>query len=135
MFQVLSIYSKGGGKGGKHCLVPEVQNITAASNIAVQVFEHHFGLHFNEKFPSHPLAKLKTFDFLHSSSFLCALGAVPLNVENGLKISNDDMKIFLYLKKNQITIARAVKDFKATNLDDEESLYSFTIVLPCNNGE
>ncbi|KAF8164695.1 hypothetical protein B0H34DRAFT_633518, partial [Crassisporium funariophilum] len=42
----LTIYSKGGGNHGKHGWVKHVASITAASNIVIQVYQHHFGTKF-----------------------------------------------------------------------------------------
>ena len=37
---VIAIYSKTGGKNGKHAAVTEASNISATSYLVVQVFEH-----------------------------------------------------------------------------------------------
>ncbi|EIN13183.1 hypothetical protein PUNSTDRAFT_21766, partial [Punctularia strigosozonata HHB-11173 SS5] len=44
--RVLFIYSKSAGKNAKHASVPDTPNIGAVSNLAVQLYEHHFGNQF-----------------------------------------------------------------------------------------
>ncbi|KAF8232513.1 hypothetical protein L208DRAFT_1064247, partial [Tricholoma matsutake] len=43
---VIAIYSKSGGKHGKHEAVSDSSNISAVSHVCVQVFEHMFGRQF-----------------------------------------------------------------------------------------
>lgn len=44
---VISVYSKDGGKHGKHSLASQLPVLISASNIAVTVFQHHFGRRFD----------------------------------------------------------------------------------------
>jgi hypothetical protein len=43
---VIVIYSKTGGKNGKHAAITDASNISAVSYLAVQVFEHMHGCLF-----------------------------------------------------------------------------------------
>ncbi|KAF9061583.1 hypothetical protein BDP27DRAFT_1182335, partial [Rhodocollybia butyracea] len=43
---VETMYSKGGGKNGKHAAVSKAENIAALSNIGLQLFEHEHGSNF-----------------------------------------------------------------------------------------
>ena len=111
-FLVLAIYSKSGDKNGMHSWVPSISAITAASYIAVQVYEHHFGLQFYEKPPSHAFPQLKCFDMIPSNHFLCALKHVPQASETGLRISTGDFDMFKLLKAKLPSITRAISDLR-----------------------
>ena len=111
-FLVLAIYSKSGGKNGMHSWVPSISAITAASYIAVQVYEHHFSLQFYEKPPSHAFPQLKCFDMIPSNHFLCALNHVPQASETGIRISTEDFDMFKLLKAKLLSITRAISDLK-----------------------
>ncbi|KAF8224221.1 hypothetical protein L208DRAFT_1075266, partial [Tricholoma matsutake] len=43
---VTALYSKTGGKNGKHESVSDSSNICAVSNVAVQIFEYMYGRQF-----------------------------------------------------------------------------------------
>ncbi|KAF8235313.1 hypothetical protein L208DRAFT_1257743 [Tricholoma matsutake] len=43
---VLAIYAKSAGKAGKHCQVSDSSNITAVSNLPIQLFDHFIGVQF-----------------------------------------------------------------------------------------
>ncbi|KAJ3769842.1 hypothetical protein FB446DRAFT_625572, partial [Lentinula raphanica] len=77
--QVIAMYSRTGGKNGKHAAVSTTSNISALSYIAVQFFEHAHAAHFR-KSPSF-MSPLDTmaYAFLPSYAFLTILGsdAVP----------------------------------------------------------
>ena len=107
---VLAIYSKSGGKGTAHSWVPTIPAITAASYIAIQVYEHHFGLQFYEKPPSHAFPQLKCFDMISSNQFLYALKHVPEASETGFRISAEDFNIFNVLKGKFLSVTRAISD-------------------------
>jgi len=111
---VLTVYSKGGGNHGRHGWVSDVSTITAASNIAVQVYQYQgFGIKFCDKpLMSHAFPQLFCFDILPSSSFLCDLSATPTSVEGGLQISNEDIDLFKKLKAQPKKISKAIKAFK-----------------------
>jgi hypothetical protein len=122
---VLAIYSKSGGKGTAHSWVPTIPVITAASYIAIQVYEHHFGLQFYEKPPSHAFPQLKCFDMISSNQFLYALKHVPEASETGFRISTEDFNMFNVLKAKFLSVTRAVSDLSKrkksaeVQLDDE----------------
>ncbi|KAF9472309.1 hypothetical protein BDN70DRAFT_490057 [Pholiota conissans] len=110
---VLTVYSKGGGNHGKHGWVEDVSMITAASNIVVQVYQHHFGTKFYDKpLVSHAFPTLHCFDIIPSMSFLCALQNVPSAIEGGLQVSAEDLNLFKLLKSQPVKIANAMKAFR-----------------------
>ncbi|KAJ3743240.1 hypothetical protein DFH05DRAFT_1536253 [Lentinula detonsa] len=73
--QVIAMYSRTGGKNGKHAAVSTTSNISALSYIAVQFFEHAHAAHFR-KSPSF-MSPLDTmaYAFLPSYAFLTVLGS------------------------------------------------------------
>jgi hypothetical protein len=111
---VLTVYSKGGGKGGKHGWVASVPSITAASNIVIQVYQHQGfgGKFFDTPMSMHAFPQLHCFDIIPSSAFLCVLHAAPSTVERGLQISAHDYEIFKDLNSKREKIATAMKAFK-----------------------
>ena len=90
-FLVLAIYSKTGGKRGMHSWVPTISIITAASYITFKVYEHHFGLQFYEKPPSHMFPQLKCFD-MTSKSFPLRPQASTCKFRHQLKNLNGGFK-------------------------------------------
>ncbi|KAJ7915716.1 hypothetical protein B0H13DRAFT_1501389, partial [Mycena leptocephala] len=72
----LSIYSKTGGKNGKHAWVSDCSNIAAVSNIPTQVYEHMTGGRQFRVIP-HALQHLHIpqFALIPSTSFLCLLSS------------------------------------------------------------
>ena len=126
-FQVLTVYSKGGGNHGKHGYVESVKHITAASNIVIQVFQYNFGTHFHDKpLMNHPFPQLHCFDIIPSILFLCALQKSPIlprNGQPGLEVSQEDAELFKVLRKRHQDIVNAVKTFnkrKKSTQNDEE---------------
>ena len=109
-FLVLAIYSKTGGKRGMYSWVPTISIITAALYIAIQVYEHHFGLQFYENPPSHAFPQLKCFDMIPASHFLCALKHLPANSDTSLRISTEDFNVFKLLKARLPSITRAISN-------------------------
>ncbi|KAF9046102.1 hypothetical protein BJ165DRAFT_1583501 [Panaeolus papilionaceus] len=115
--KVLTVYSKGGGKGGKHGYVDSVDLITAASNLVVQVFQFHFGNRFNDKPQSGSgslFPHLRCFDIIPSSMFICLLSQQPTVAAggNGLIVSPQDVELFQSLRKFTPQIALALKTLK-----------------------
>ena len=115
----MEIYTKGGGKHGKHGLLASASIITSVSNIVVQVFEYYFGRKFVEKCPSHTLSQLKSFDFITSTSVLCLLTSKLVNEDGGLRIFAEDFSIFQKLTKfmpSQQRLSKALQASRAVRL-------------------
>jgi hypothetical protein len=109
---VLSVFSKSGGKNGKHGWVPQVTTITSASNIAIQVFQSlgHRRFRVSHSTMASNLC-IKRFRLLASAYFLCALTNVPkfYNSDTFLEISEDDARTFSDLLIHQQHVISAVK--------------------------
>ena len=105
-------------------MVPTISAITAASYIAIQVYEHHFGVQFYEKPSSHAFPQLKCFDMIPANHFLGALKHLPTNLDTGLRISTEDFNVLKLLKARLQSITRAISDLnksKKPMLVTEES--------------
>ena len=74
---VIAIYSKSGGKNGKHCSITESSNIGAISYIAAQLFEFMHGR--QSRHTPEATARLQTRQFTLSASmgFLTILSTQP----------------------------------------------------------
>ena len=89
---VLAMYKKGGGKAGRHADISKETNISAMSNIVIQLYEYNSGCSF---WP-HPekLAVIGAVQFMLilSNNFLCVLDAVPKETNSSrLEVSAADM--------------------------------------------
>ncbi|PPR07227.1 hypothetical protein CVT24_010170 [Panaeolus cyanescens] len=109
--KVLSVYSKGGGKGAKHSYVDNVNMITAASNIVIQIYQHHYGTRFNDKPQSGSslFPHLDCFDIIPSSMFICSLLHSPKATPGGLLVSTEDSNTYQILRKLLPQISLALK--------------------------
>ncbi|KIM82043.1 hypothetical protein PILCRDRAFT_71289, partial [Piloderma croceum F 1598] len=70
---VLSIYTKSGGKNGKHCWIGEASTIMAVSYMPVQLFEYMISHHFCAILQALNSMQISQFTHLPSRSFLCLL--------------------------------------------------------------
>ena len=120
---MLTVYSKGGGNRGKHGYVDDVDAITAASNIVIQMYQYQgIGTRFTEKpLSSHPFPQLQAFDLIPSTSFLCALSTTPTAVEGGLQISQEDLQLFKSLRAQPDQISTAIKAFKKAKAKQKDN--------------
>ncbi|KAK7059441.1 hypothetical protein R3P38DRAFT_2495550 [Favolaschia claudopus] len=94
LLTVLSVYSKTGGKNGKHAWVSDCSNIAAASNIPTQVYEHMNGGQFRGVPQALKQLHVPQFALVPSSSFLCLLHNTPEQIRNvGIKLSASDSEL------------------------------------------
>ncbi|KAF7335860.1 hypothetical protein MSAN_02332500 [Mycena sanguinolenta] len=92
--RVEALYSKGGGKNGKHSAVTDHDNISAFSYIGVQVFELAHARNFRA-FPT-ATSFLHTYQYLQLPpfQFLCRLSGKPAVHASGLELTSGDAKLF-----------------------------------------
>ena len=74
---VIALYAKTGGKNGKHMAITDSSNISAVSNIGVQVFEHMYSGLFRAIPEATALFFTKRFALLQPISFLCLISSRP----------------------------------------------------------
>ncbi|KAF4618011.1 hypothetical protein D9613_012841 [Agrocybe pediades] len=114
---VIGMAAKSSGKYGAHCPVTETSNISAVSNITVQVFQYHVGRHFRVIPTATSDFQKKHFQIISSLQFLCLIGTKVTSAElessaSLLEILPADMTRFNTLKKVQDKIAAAMKSSK-----------------------
>lgn len=125
-FLVISLYSKTGGKNGKHAWVPSVTSIAAVSYIPLQVFEHMHNRQFRAIPQAFQFMQIKKFSLLPGSLFLCTLDHTPRRILANLEVTEADYQRFIVLRNRTQHIMSALKDFngrkKTVVTDDEEDI-------------
>ncbi|KDQ52274.1 hypothetical protein JAAARDRAFT_139109 [Jaapia argillacea MUCL 33604] len=109
MSLVLGIYSKSGGKNGKHCWVSDASMITAVSYLAVQTFEKANGRTFREIPQALRNMRACKFALLPSTLFLCALDTMPHRVAQSIQLSQQDYARLKLLEAGLSEIQAAIK--------------------------
>lgn len=120
---VVAMYSKGGGKHGKHGSVTQADNICALSYLGVQVFQHSPGNIFRAVTDSTVL--LRTSQFLHitANEVLTVLTGQPVRQANGnLELAEGDIQVYKRLNAERAKLLLALKEFgkRRKDNDDEE---------------
>ncbi|KAJ7110581.1 hypothetical protein C8R44DRAFT_934286 [Mycena epipterygia] len=122
--KVETLYTKGGGKNGKHGAVTQHHNISAFSYIGVQVFELAHARQFRAITQATSFLHTHQFRQLPPFTFLCRLTGKPVVNAVGLELSPDDANLFKDLNSGLNSINAAVKlsksRKKAAELDAEE---------------
>jgi hypothetical protein len=108
---VLSIYTKSGGKNGKHGWVQEVSSIAAVSYTPVQIFENLIGRHFRAVPQALTWLQVNQFALMPSSSFLCVLDEAPWRImeSQNVQVSALDSARFDKLARQKQQIILAIK--------------------------
>ena len=118
---MFSIYSKSGGKNGKHGWVPQVTSIASVSNLAVQLFQpmlrHQFRIQHTNTVNS---LLIKRYALLQSADFLFMLSTVPKISETFLQLGDVDYEWYRKFVSYQQNIASAIKAMKGRKAVDEE---------------
>lgn len=122
--KVLAIYSKSGGKNGKHSSIMKSSNISAVSYFVLQVFEQMVSQQFRsipEKLQS---LQSNKFTLLPSSAFLCILDTAPRSaIETGLRIGIPDHIRFNVLTKKNSKILIVMKALKSRRKNAADSTH------------
>ena len=92
---VMALYSKTGGKNGKHESITDASNIAAISYAAIQVFEHMHGRQFRAIPSATATLQTKQFVILSSYAFICLLSSSPKIRPTGLELGQEDAERFL----------------------------------------
>lgn len=108
----IALYSKSGGKNGKHCAVTDSTNISAISYVALQVYEYAHGAHFRPFTDATALFQTKQFILLPSTAFLYALRTAPRVSSTGIDLNSSDLKMFHRLQAGRGKFKDAAKLFK-----------------------
>ena len=124
---MIAIYSKTGGKNGKHAAVTDASNISATSYLGVQVFEYMHGRLFRDHPDATATFQTKQFALLTSNAFLCLLSSPPkaIPLATGLELAQKDAEIFMNMLSRENKFMDAMQSFhkRGQNLhleDDNE---------------
>jgi hypothetical protein len=118
LFLVHALYSKSGGKNGKHNAVSEKSNIVAVSYMVVQLYEpvlhtvQSGKMVFRDRPDRLSLLQVKEYALMTSPQFLTVLLQKPTLNPTGLDISEMDSTSFSSLNRLSPLLKKAVDEFK-----------------------
>ncbi|KAF8150905.1 hypothetical protein B0H34DRAFT_156021 [Crassisporium funariophilum] len=122
--QVIALYSKTGGKNGKHSSVTESSNISAISYLAVQVFKHMYAQQFRSIPAATAIFQTRQFTQLSAINFLTLLDykGSSQNQGSNLELSFEDLTRFRTLQKanKQLQAALKLSRKRGRDSDNEE---------------
>ncbi|KAE9383389.1 hypothetical protein BT96DRAFT_951391 [Gymnopus androsaceus JB14] len=87
--KVEAMYSKGGGKNGKHAAVTEAENIAALSYIGLQLFKYGHGTTFTASTSQTRPFQTLTYAFIPSICFLSMTHALPQSMVDSVSGQKD----------------------------------------------
>ena len=124
---VVAMYSKTGGKNGKHGAITESSSIAAVSYLAVQLFQYHLARQFRSVPDATAIFQTKQFLLLSSLQFLCLVDTKisPHQLFTSfLELLPEDVDRYRALREGQKELTTAIKLSKkrggAQDLDLEE---------------
>ncbi|KAJ7611046.1 hypothetical protein DFH06DRAFT_1345723 [Mycena polygramma] len=111
--QVQAMYSKGGGKYGKHNNIDDHINLSGISNLGAQVYEPFQGQHFRAITEATASLQTKQFRLLPSFTFLYRLSSAPKTTPSGIELSAADLSLFQELSRRITSFDSAVKQSRS----------------------
>jgi hypothetical protein len=121
---VVSLISKSGGKNGNHAAVTDASNISATSNLGVQVFKHMYSCLFRDHPDATATFQTKQFALLTSIAFLCLLSSMPKTIPTGLELAQKDAEQFMEMLSRENIYMDVMKTFRkrgqTSHLEDDE---------------
>ncbi|KAM6503057.1 hypothetical protein JOM56_003034 [Amanita muscaria] len=114
---VHAIYSKTGGKNGKHAAVTDKSNVASISYMVVQLFEPALQssmatLTFRDRPERLALLNVKEYALITSPQFLLLLSHAPVVSSTGLTLSSDDSAAFMDLNKLSKNLKKVMEIFR-----------------------
>ena len=113
------MYSKGGGKNGKHNNIDHHDNLSGISHIGTQVYEHFQNRQFRAVTEATASLQTKQFRLLVPFTFICRLSSVPKTTLTGIELSSEDTKLFRELSEGISSFDEAVKKSRARKKEEE----------------
>ncbi|KAF7972553.1 hypothetical protein HWV62_17764 [Athelia sp. TMB] len=111
--EVIALYSKGGGKNGKHAAVPDVSNVGAVSYTGMQIFEQMHRQAFRSITSETARFSTNFFQLLPPQNVLTRLVPAMTKLRHGaLEICTEDLKLFSTLSKEVVQVESAMKLFR-----------------------
>ena len=112
-FEVIAVYSKTGGKNGKHSAIMESSTIAAVSYLGVQLFQYYrLSQQFRSVTDATAIFQTKQFLLLPSIQFLCLLETrLPPEQSSApfIELLPGDIDRYKALKNGQKEITAALK--------------------------
>ncbi|KAJ7222308.1 hypothetical protein GGX14DRAFT_388124 [Mycena pura] len=108
--RVVTMYSKGGGKSGKHSWIPAATDIGKISYVVVQTYEHSAGRSFRRIHAASAPIGVSRFAHLSPGSVLVRIAdTVNINNANGIaEISSRTAVLLKDLQKEKVGVVRMV---------------------------
>jgi len=110
----MAMYSKTGGKNGKHADITESSSISAVSYMALEIFRYNVGRQFHPVSDATSRFHTVQFALLPSTSFLCLVNSKPMRSGQSqpVDLSPVDIERFRSLKNGVDKLHSAMKSFK-----------------------
>ncbi|KAJ3538768.1 hypothetical protein NM688_g6473 [Phlebia brevispora] len=125
--KVKALYTKAGGKAGRHADISDASTVGAISYVCVQVLEHRYLRQFGSIPKMMTQFWTKRYAHLSSNEFLCLLSTTPQPSNEGFSIGAADMEIFRQLQDAKECLGEARRLFRqrgkrarAVQEEDEE---------------
>jgi hypothetical protein len=106
------MYSKTGGKNGKHSAITESSNIAAVSYLAVQLFQYRLARQFRSVPDMTAIFQTKQFLLLSSLQFLCLADSKISREQlatSFIELSLEDVNRYRALREGQKELIAAIK--------------------------
>lgn len=120
---VVALYSKTGGKNGKHSAITESSTITAISYLGVQLYQYRLGRQFRSVPDATAIFQTKQFLLLPSIQFLCLVDSkIPLQQSTSpfIDLRSEDLDRYRALRDGQKDLTAALKLWKKRSNGDSE---------------
>ncbi|PPR00996.1 hypothetical protein CVT24_000570 [Panaeolus cyanescens] len=113
--QVITLYSKAGGRNGAHAAITDSSSIAAVSYIGMQIFEHRQGGHFSSRTNTTALLNTNHFAFIHPFQFLILIPStsVARQSNNMIVLNEEQFRHFKALEPQVKRLAVAQKSFRS----------------------
>ena len=106
------MYSKTGGKNGKHSAITESSSIAAVSYLSVQLFRYHIALQFHSVSDVTAIFQTKRFVLLSSVQFLCLIDTKITDAQLAvcfIELTPEDTDRYRALQNGQKELTAVIK--------------------------
>ena len=122
---MIALYSKTGGKNGKHAAVTESSNISGLSYVGLQLFENMLNRQFRPIPEGTALFQTWQFALVPPISILCVLHRSPVvDKAYGIEVSIEDGQVFRGLRAGKDRVLLALKQLrkhrKQADIDEDQ---------------
>ena len=106
------MYSKTGGKNGKHSAITESSSIAAVSYLAVQLFQYRIARQFRSVPDATAIFQTKQFLLLSSLQFLCLIDTKITDAQlaaSFIELTPDDVDRYRALRNGEKELTAVIK--------------------------